>query len=59
MSEPTRDGRYGIRQLRRGVPTGGGTINVGYATREDAESANPPFGDYTFEVFERWPNEEG
>lgn len=57
MSErvwPTRDGRFGIRQLYRGLPTGGGTVNLGWASKAEALDANPPLGDHTYEVFERW-----
>ena len=52
--EPHRIGRFGVRQLHRGVPTGGGTVNCGWDTAEDAAKANPPHGDSTYEVFERW-----
>lgn len=51
---PTRDGRWGIRQCYRGQPTGGGTINLGWRTRTEAEQANPPCGEHTFEAFPRW-----
>ena len=56
-SEPSRGGRWGIRQLMNGEPTGGGTINLGWATRKDAEAANPPQGPYSYEVFERFAEE--
>jgi hypothetical protein len=52
---PTRAGRWGVRQINRhGENTGGGTVNLGWATREEAEAANPPRYGYTFEPFERW-----
>jgi hypothetical protein len=50
---PTRDGRWGARYYHRGRPAGG-TVGLGWATREDAEHARPSHGDYTTEVFERW-----
>lgn len=51
---PTREGQWGVRQYKHGAPTGGGTVNCGWSTREDAEAQNPPCGDHTFEVFARW-----
>lgn len=51
----TRDGRWGVNQFNRfGEPTGGGTIGIGWATREEAERNNPPYHGYTFVPFERW-----
>lgn len=55
MSErATRDGRFGVRQFKKGAPTGGGTVGCGWATLETAIDANPPVGDYTYEVFDRF-----
>lgn len=51
---PTRTGAWGIRQFKKGEPTGGGTVGLGWATREEAEANNPPFGMYTFEAFDRY-----
>lgn len=51
----TRSGRWGVRQIdRHGDNTGGGTVGIGWATREEAEAASPPQAGYTFEPFERW-----
>lgn len=57
MADATRDGRWGIRQLRNGEPTGGGTVNCGWATEQEARDANPPQGDSTYETFARWDEE--
>lgn len=57
MSDPHRDGRWGVRQYHKGRPTGGGTVGLGWDTREEAEAANPPRGDYSYEPFERWDAE--
>lgn len=58
---PSREGRYGVRQFD--VLTGeqsGGTVWMGWATREQAEAANPDTEAWRFEVFDRWPYlEEG
>jgi hypothetical protein len=51
--DPTRDGRWGVRYYHRGRPAGG-TVGLGWATRDEAEQARPSRGDYTTEVFERW-----
>ena len=53
--DPFREGQWVIRQLKAGQPTGGGTVNMGWRTREDAEAANPPRDPYTYEVFDRFP----
>jgi len=53
--DPTRSGRWGVRQINHlGENTGGGTVGMGWATRERAATANPPMGGYTFEPFPRW-----
>lgn len=54
MSDAFRDGRWGVRQLKDGRPTSGGTVGMGWATAEDAEAANPAKGPYSYEVFDRF-----
>jgi len=54
---PTREGRWGVRQMYKGGRNGGGTVNCGWKSRDEAEEANPPFGEYTYEVFERMSEE--
>lgn len=59
MTDPTRDGRWGVRQSYKGRTTGGGTIGCGWTTEAEAQAANPPYesklgGTYTYEPFERW-----
>lgn len=54
MADPHREGRWGIRQLKNGEPTGGGTVFLGWETRADAEASNPPKGEFTYEAFARW-----
>lgn len=59
MPDPTRNGRWGIRQCRNGEPTGGGTINLGWPTRGEAEAANPPRFGYVNVAFDRFPDDGG
>lgn len=54
MSTAHRAGRWGVRQFHKGHPTGGGTINLGWDSREEAEAANPDKGDYAYEAFDRF-----
>lgn len=57
MGERTRwvhEGRWGVRQLCRGELLGSCTIWCGWPTREEAVAANPPHGDYTYEVYDRF-----
>lgn len=59
MTGPTRQGRWGVRQINRHGKNCGGTINLGWPTKAAAEAANPPAHGYTFEAFDRWPGTPG
>lgn len=55
--DATRAGRWGVHQMFKGEPTGGGTVGMGWATEQEAREQNPPYegfgGSYTYEPFER------
>lgn len=53
---PTRQGRWGVHQFD--VLTGeqsGGTVWMGWPTREQAVAANPDTETWRYEVYDRWP----
>lgn len=54
MSDPTREGRWGIRQYVRGESIGSATIGCGWPTEAEALAACTPHGDSTYQPFERW-----
>lgn len=54
IHDPTADARWGVRQVKDGVPTGGGTVGWGWATREEAEEANPHRGGLELEAYDRF-----
>lgn len=57
--DASRDGRWGVRQFFKGQPTGGGTMNCGWATEQEARKQNPDYegfgGTHTYEPFDRFP----
>lgn len=58
MARPdwTHGGRWGVRQIdARTGEWAGGTTNCGWSTRREAEDANPPTGNWRYEIYDRWP----